>query len=270
MRIKMQELNDILLKKLNFTYVDDRTHMPFVFYEKNGSRSMLFDIRFGQLWKLYCYQNGEIFKIDTPSKDEFSSECNGMLYKKDGLYHISYTRNFLLENSRTMIYGVGKDLKNIEWISQFKYPVSLLNEKYVAEGIVTDYCGSAYINFYNHNNTDINKCVHYKNQVYRLESHFHFAKMGFISGKPDKIIITYAPEDKRYNGEGSVLIDLKKKTVKDIRLKNGNSAYKASIDPKTNECFYALRKSGFECRSIEYVKKEEYDLVDTRKVYFVE
>ena len=33
-----------------------KTHMPFIFYDKNDKKSLLFDVRHLLGWQLYCYQ----------------------------------------------------------------------------------------------------------------------------------------------------------------------------------------------------------------------
>ena len=54
--------------------------------------------------------------------------------------------------------------------------------------------------------------------------------------------------------------------AKEIKLKNGDAAYKASIDPITKECYYAKRHSGFEVRDIQVVQENEYELIETDKI----
>lgn len=243
------------------------THMPFVFYDKNDKQCLLFDVKRFLGWNLYCYQNDKVFKIKTKDLASDISECNGMVYFKDGLYHLTYTYNNMAEAKRAIRYATGKTLTSITWKEELDYEIGLINEKYVCVGHISrSGRRGGIIHFYNHNNDEIKKCISDDNKIFTITTPWHFAKMGFIHGQNDNILVTYVPDFEMLNSEGTCIINVPNKTVKEIKLKNGDAAYKASIDPITEECYYAKRHTGFEVRSIEVVQKDEYELVDTDKI----
>lgn len=92
--------------------------------------------------------------------------------------------------------------------------------------------------------------------------------MGFISTQPDKIIVTYVSP---YSSsiEGSCLIDVPNKTIQEIKINNGDTAYKASIDPINENCYYVKRSAGFEMRNIQIASKNEYSLLETNKIILI-
>ena len=246
-----------------------KTHMPFIFYDKNDKKSLLFDVRHLLGWQLYCYQNNKIFKIKTKKLHSDISECNGMVYYKDGLYHLTYTCNDMTTSKRSIRYATGKTLSSIEWKEELDYEIGLVNEKYVCVGYISRSVDKGgLIHFYNHDKDTLHDCIREDNKVFSIETLWHFAKMGFIYGQPDNILVTYVPNFEALNLENTCIINVPSKTIKQIKLNNGDGSYKASIDPITNECYYAKRHTGFECRTIEVAQKDDYELIDTKKIFF--
>ena len=69
--------------------------------------------------------------------------------------------------------------------------------------------------------------------------------------------------------EGSCLIDVPNKTIQEIKINNGDTAYKASIDPINENCYYVKRCAGFEMRNIQVASKNEYSLLETNKIILI-
>lgn len=264
-------LEDALNKSLGISPIGN-THMPFVFYDKDGNRCLLFDVKNGIQWKLYCFQNGKIFKVNTPSANKMSSECNGMVYYEDGLYHLTYTFNDFTNNRKYLTHATGKTLKDFAWQDPLPIEIGMVNSDYVCAGYISNRTQQAHggdITFYRKTSANITENLCEENKLFKVISDYHFAKMGFIHGEPDKIMLTYVPHHDGFNLEGTVIIDVKNKTIKDIVIKSRSAAYKASIDPKTKECYYAERLSGFEQRTVVVVPDTEYTLEDTSLVKIV-
>lgn len=242
-----------------------RTHMPFIFYNKN-KKYIFFDIRYGDEWKLHVYDGKTVKRIQTPINHIHISECNSMVYYDNNLYHFTYTCNNMTKGHRQIVHATGKNLTNLNWQEPLEYEIGLINEKYVCAGYISNNGKGGKISFYNHNNESIQNCINDDNKIFDIESKYHFAKMGFISGQPDRIIVTYANQFNLVDVEGSCLIDVPNKTVQEIKIKNGDTSYKASIDPITEECYYVKRLAGFEVRNIQVAQKDEYELIETDNI----
>ena len=72
----IQKIKEKIIEELNINDPFGITHMPFVFYDKNNKKCLLFDIKCGLSWHLFCFQNDELFKINTPNVNTYISECN--------------------------------------------------------------------------------------------------------------------------------------------------------------------------------------------------
>ncbi|MBO5142089.1 MAG: hypothetical protein J6J11_03490 [Treponema sp.] len=263
----IQKIKEKIIEELNINDPFGITHMPFVFYDKNNKKCLLFDIKCGLSWHLFCFQNDELFKINTPNVNTYISECNGMVYFKNGLYHLTYTLNDMTVSHREIMHATGKTLKKLSWQEGLDYEIGLVNEKYICAGYISrPNRKGGIIHFYHHNQNDIKSCINDDNKIFTITTPWHFAKMGFISNQQDNILVTYVPDFEMINGEGTCLINVPNKTVQEIKLKNGDAAYKASIDPITKECYYAKRHSGFEVRDIQVVQENEYELIETDKI----
>lgn len=258
---------NILDKKLQYNSFG-KTHMPFVFYNDKNEKCMLFDVSSGKSWKLYCFDGSEVFQIETPQTNVICSECNSMIYRKNDLYYLTYTFNNMNHNYRELRHAVGSSLHDLKWVDTLNYEIGLVNEKYICTGKISYGSKGGIIDFYNHIDADtLNKSITDKNKIFTIQSKYHFAKMGFISEDQDKIIVTYVPSQNILNAEGSCIIDVINRTVKEIKLKNGQAAYKASIDGRTGDLYYAQRLAGFEVRNIVMITKNEYELVETDKIF---
>ncbi len=262
------------LKELLGENIYGKTHMPYIFYDKDNNKCLLFDIKFGNMWKLYCYQNDELFKINTPSENEYAAECNGFTYynKSTKKYYITYIFNNYKTNIRQVIFGNGKDLHNIEWTEVLPYPIGTINQKYIVigynNGTPSQIESNAGLYVYKHNNENILSCINNDNLLYKINSSKIFVKTGFIYNS-NKLIITYANSQTIRNGEGSLIVNLDSSTVNNIILNNNDDCYKASIDPVTSECYYAKCLGGFEARSIfvtDNYKLEKSNLICCEKI----
>lgn len=88
-------LNTYAITKQN-TNTDGKygTHMPYVFYDKDNKKKLLFDVLINNCWKLHIYdfESNEILQMSTPSSNEINTnECNPTIYiDNKGKYVLSY------------------------------------------------------------------------------------------------------------------------------------------------------------------------------------
>ncbi len=88
------DLNNFAKTKNNNIRNEYGTHMPYLFYDKENNKKLLFDVKINNVWKLHIYDfaTREIKQVKTPtSKTEEMNECNPNIYidnKKN--YILSY------------------------------------------------------------------------------------------------------------------------------------------------------------------------------------
>lgn len=216
--------------------------MPYVYYTEDGTQQFLCSVLVNHFWKLhrYDYEKNQLIPLQINDLTLHLNECNPNVFKENNELCLAYTRNPMckfiasIRQYRSIELGkyseVKKQFSNFQTMFESDFGIITTNYKITASfaGIIRIY----------------NKHTNQLKIMLRLNEKLTLARIVSLFDDQNKLIISWIDQKVPYRNAGSLLYDLNTNIEQSFKLIDSQfEPYKAYLDVKTNNLFYASRNS---------------------------